>query len=137
MHDRNRVHISLIVLAVFTDRDSDFDDELEDHNLFEMSTFSFCHDSSHFILTLVSILFDWVSLIKIFHNHWWIDESTFFFQMFERITIDAFNQRLIFRLFFFEWCSSRILIWIELRSKWLDFKCFDMIFLILLADVIK
>jgi hypothetical protein len=67
MHDCNRVHISLIVLAVFIDRDSDFDDELEDHTLFEMSTFSFCHDLSHLISILVSILFDRVALMKIIH----------------------------------------------------------------------
>ncbi len=71
MHDCDRVHISLIVLAVLTDRDSDSDDELEldDHSLFEMSTLSFCHDSSHLISTLVSILFDRVALMKIIHSH--------------------------------------------------------------------
>ncbi len=71
MYDSDRVHISLIVLAVLTDRDSDSNDELEldDHSLFEINTFSFCHDSSHFISTLVSIFFDRVTFMKIIHNH--------------------------------------------------------------------
>ncbi len=68
MHDCSRVHISLIVLAVLTDRDNDFDDELEDHILFEMSALSFDHDSSHLISTLISILFDRVSLMKIIRS---------------------------------------------------------------------
>ncbi len=69
MHDCDRVHISLIVLAALIDRDNDFDDELEDYILFEMNALSFYHDSSHFISTLVSIFFDRVLLMKIFHNH--------------------------------------------------------------------
>jgi hypothetical protein len=58
MHDCSRVHISLIILVVFTDRDCDFDNEFNDHFLFEMNAFSFDHCSSHFVSIFVSILFD-------------------------------------------------------------------------------
>ncbi len=68
MHDCSRVHIPLVVLAALTDRDSDPDDGLEDHTLFEMSALSFDHDSLHLISTLIPILFDRISLMKIIRS---------------------------------------------------------------------
>jgi hypothetical protein len=96
MNDCSRVHISLIILVVFTDRDCDSDSEFNDHSLFEMSALSFDHCSSILIPAFVPILFDEIQLMKIFHSHVRKFESTFFFRMSERVTVEAFSEEFIF-----------------------------------------
>jgi hypothetical protein len=96
MHDCNRVHISLIILVVFTDRDCDFDNEFNDHLLFEVITLSFDHSSFILISVFVSILFDEIQLMKEVHSHVKKFESAFFFRVSERVTIEAFSEEFIF-----------------------------------------
>jgi hypothetical protein len=96
MHDCNRVHISLLIFVALTDRDCDFDSEFNDHSLFEMITLSFDHSSSILISVFVSILFDEIQLMKEVHNHVKKFESTFFFRVSERVTVEAFSEGFIF-----------------------------------------
>jgi hypothetical protein len=96
MHDCSRVHISLIILVAFTDRDCDFDSEFNDHSLFEMITLSFDHSSSILISVFVSILFDEIQLMKEVHSHVRKFESAFFFRVSERVTVEAFSEEFIF-----------------------------------------
>jgi hypothetical protein len=92
MHDCSRVHISLIILVVFTDRDCDSDNEFNDHSLFEVITLS----SSILISVFFSILFDEIQLMKEVHSHVRKFESAFFFRVSERVTIEAFSEEFIF-----------------------------------------
>jgi hypothetical protein len=96
MLDCSRVHISLIILVAFTDRDCDFDNEFNDHSLFEMITLSFDHNSSILIFVFVSILFDEIQLMKEVHNHVRKFESAFFFRVSEKVTVEAFSEEFIF-----------------------------------------
>ncbi len=63
---------------------------------FEMNAFSFDHCSSHFVSIFVSIFFDEIQFMKINFNHVKKFESTFFMQMSERVTIEAFFEEFIF-----------------------------------------
>jgi hypothetical protein len=96
MHDCNRVYISLIILVAFTDRDCDFDNEFNNHFLFEVITLSFNHNSSILISVFVFIFFDKIQLAKKVHNHVRKFESTFFFRVNKRVTIKAFFEEFIF-----------------------------------------
>ncbi len=137
MNDCSRVHISLIIFVVLTDRNYDFDNEFNDHSFFEMNALSFDHCTSHFVSSFVSILFDRIQLMKIILSHVKKFESTLFIRRCERVTIEALFEEFIFWLFFFE-CSLTIkwsLSLIELR--WLDFKCFCINVVLFEIDVIE